>query len=89
MRQPKLGGFKHPRRVEFEIVNLDTLEEKLEAGSYDQTQLRAARVIRSPRKVKLLGRGEIKKKFTLTVDATSQQAREAVEKAGGTVTVSR
>ena len=89
MRQPKLGGFKHPRRVEFEIVNLDTLEEKLEAGSYDQTQLRAARVIRSPRKVKLLGRGEIKKKVTLTVDATSQQAREAVEKAGGTVTVSR
>lgn len=86
-RQPKLGGFTHPRRVDFEVVNIDTLEDILEAGSYDPAALRAKRILRTNAPVKLLSRGAVTKKFTISVHAASAKAKEAVEKAGGTVTI--
>jgi large subunit ribosomal protein L15 len=86
-RQPKLGGFTHPRREDFEPLNLDTLEERLEAGSYDPAALREKRILRTGHRVKLLSRGTVSKKFSLTVHAASAKAKEAVEKAGGTVTL--
>jgi len=88
-RQPKLGGFRNPNRVEFEVINLSTLEEKLAAGSYDQAALRQNNIISTKRPIKLLAKGEVKKKFTLTLDAASKAAIEAVEKAGGKVEVSK
>ncbi|MDA1209063.1 MAG: 50S ribosomal protein L15 [bacterium] len=88
-RQPKLGGFRNPNRVEFEVINLSTLEEKLTAGSYDQAALRQNDIISTKRPIKLLAKGEVKKKFTLTLDAASKAAIAAVEKAGGTVEVSK
>ena len=86
-RQPKLGGFKNPNRKEYEVINLSTLEEKLSAGKYDVTGLRDQKVVRTKKPVKILGRGEVKKKFELTVDAASKSAIEAIEKAGGKVEV--
>ncbi len=84
-RQPKLGGFRNPNRKTYEVLNLDILEEKLDAGTYDVAALREAKVLKTKHPVKLLSRGEVKKKFTLTVDAASKAARAAVEKAGGSV----
>lgn len=87
-RQPKMGGFTHPRRQDYEPLNLDVLEEKLEAGSYDPASLREKRILRrGTDPVKLLSRGTISKKFSLSVHAASVKAKEAVEKAGGTVTI--
>lgn len=86
-RQPKLGGFKNPTREEFEIVNLDLLEQKLEAGSYDADALKEARLVDGGMPVKILGRGAITKKFNLTVDAASKSAKEAITKAGGSITL--
>jgi len=86
-RQPKLGGFRSPRRVVYEPVNLDVLEVQLTAGAYDTAALREQGVVRTKRPIKLLGRGTVKKKFTLTVDAASKSAKEAIEKAGGSVTI--
>lgn len=85
-RQPKLGGFRNPKRVEYEVVNLDALEEKLDAGSYDIAALREKKLVTTSKPVKLLARGELKKKFDLTVHAASKSAVEAVSKAGGKVT---
>lgn len=85
-RQPKMGGFKQPRRREYEPLNLDVLEA-LDAGSYDVAALRAKRLLRTGNPVKLLSRGAVTKKFTLSVHATSAKAKQAVEKAGGTVTI--
>lgn len=85
-RQPKLGGFKNPNRIDYEVVNIGTLEEKLAAGSYDAQALKDAHVVRTGKRVKLLSRGEVKKKFELTVHAASKKAIEAIEKAGGKVT---
>lgn len=86
-RQPKLGGFTHPRRVEMEVLNLDILELKVPAGTYDIPALVGLRILSGKRPVKLLGRGEVKKKLALTVNAASKSAKAAVEKAGGSVTI--
>jgi len=88
LRQPKLGGFTNPGRTEYEAVNVGVLEEKLPAGTYDQDALRAHKIVRTKKPVKLLARGDVKKKFTLTVDAVSKSAQDAIVKAGGTVTTS-
>lgn len=86
-RQPKLGGFRNPRHMVFEVLNLERLEQALEAGSYDLAALRSRRLIHGHRPVKLLRRGKLTKKLTLTVHAASKSARTAVEKAGGKVTI--
>lgn len=86
-RQPKFGGFKNPNRVEFEVLNLDVLEAKLDAGKYDLPTLRDMNIVCTRRPVKLLGRGELTKKFELELNAVSATALEAVEKSGGSVTL--
>lgn len=86
-RQPKLGGFKRPRRVTFEALTILKLEETLPAGSYTLSDLRAKRLIRTKRPVKLLGNEEMTKKFEIEVHAASKGARAAVEKAGGKLSI--
>ena len=86
-RQPKLGGFTHPRRKDFEALNIDTLEAILDAGTYDPAALRLKRILRTKNPVKLLSRGTVTKKFSISVHAASGAAKAAVEKAGGTVTI--
>lgn len=86
-RQPKLGGFTNPNSKSYEVVNVGDLEQNLDAGTYDVEALKKSKLVRTGKQVKLLSRGEVKKKFTLTVHAASKAAIEAVEKAGGKVTV--
>lgn len=88
-RQPKLGGFVQPGRVSYDVLNLDVLEAKLAAGSYDVAALKAARIVSGKRPVKLLGRGQVTKKFVLSLHGVSKSAREALGKAGGSVTIVR
>lgn len=85
-RQPKLGGFKNPNRVEHEVITVGALEKKLDAGTYDVEALKKSGVVSTNKPVKLLNTGEVKKKFVLTVNAASKGAIEAVAKAGGSVT---
>ncbi len=87
MRQPKLGGFRSPNHKDYEAVNVGDLEKKVDAGKYDVKDLKAQKVVRTSKPVKLLSRGEVKKKFDLTVHAASKAAIAAIEKAGGKVTV--
>lgn len=87
MRQPKLGGFRNPNHKEFEVLNIGDLEKKVEAGKYGVKELKAQKVISTNKPVKLLSRGEVKKKFELTIHAASKTAIAAIEKAGGKVTV--
>ncbi|MBU0766539.1 50S ribosomal protein L15 [Patescibacteria group bacterium] len=86
MRQPKLGGFRNPNRVEFEVINLSDLEQ-LSAGSYDVAALKEAQLVRAKNPIKILGRGEVTKKLELTVHAASKTAIAAIEKAGGKVEI--
>ena len=87
MRQPKLGGFRSPRKVGFEVVNLALLEERLEPGSYDPASLCSRGIVHGKRPVKLLAAGSVTKKFALSVHAASRSAKQAIEKAGGSLTI--
>ncbi len=92
-RLPK-RGFWNPFRKEYSPLNLGTLEKAIAAGKLDATQpiteetLRAAGLVRGKLDgVRLLGEGEITRALTITVSGASAAAKEAVEKAGGSVTV--
>jgi large subunit ribosomal protein L15 len=89
MRQPKLGGFRRDRKVVYEPLNIGELEEVLDSGVYTLNDLREKRIIRTKKPVKLLGHGTLSKKFELTVHAASKSAKEALEKAGGTLTITK
>lgn len=85
-RVPKFG-FKNPFRVEYEVVNLDTLQALSAAGAgatIDHAVLVSKGLISNPRKlVKVLGRGELKANITVKLNKFSASAKKAIEAAGG------
>lgn len=92
-RLPK-RGFNNKFRKDYVTINLGRLQAAVDAGKLDAGQtvnaesLVAAGVIRRAKDgVRLLGGGELKSKLTLEVAGASKSAVEAVEKAGGSVTV--
>lgn len=86
-RLPK-HGFRSPRRHLFEIVNLETLEARFEAGAtVDPAQLVAQRVVRSGLPVKVLGEGSLTKALTVHAHKFSESAKQRIEAAGGRVEV--
>lgn len=90
LRVPKFG-FKNPFRVEYNAVNLDVLEEMAathKADLIDPTFLAAHGLIgNASKKVKILGRGEIKAKLTVKAHAFSAAAKKNIEAAGGVAEV--
>lgn len=84
MRLPKLPGFRNPRRIEYTAVNVERLERKFEDGAViDGAALKAARITKSEfEPVKVLGNGELTKKFTVKVDKVSASAQAKIEAAG-------
>ncbi len=84
MRVPKLRGFNNPFRVEYQVINLDTIAESgLDEITPDT--LRAKGLVSKGALVKVLGRGEIDRKVTVKVHAVSKSAEAAITGAGGTV----
>lgn len=85
-RLPKFG-FTSPNRVEYEVINLDELSQRFEDGAtVDVAALEAAGAVKGNLDgVKVLARGELTKKLTVKVHKVSESAREAIEKAGGSV----
>ena len=85
-RIPKLKGFKNPFRVEYNAVNLDTLEA-FEGSVVSPDTLRERGLVHKHGLVKILGRGELTRRLDVRAHAFSASARAAIEAAGGTVTV--
>ena len=84
-RMPKLGGFRNINRVEFQPVNIADLE-KLEIDKISRETLKDVGLIRKIKNpVKILGSGKLTKKLVCFVDVVSKSAREAIEKAGGSI----
>ncbi|MFK8023215.1 MAG: 50S ribosomal protein L15 [Ilumatobacter sp.] len=88
-RLPKLKGFNNPFRVEYQAVNLHTLSDLAEKVSGDITPevLEANGIVRKGAFVKILARGEISTKVNVSAHAVSASAREAIEAAGGSITL--
>ena len=88
MRLPKLRGFKNPFRTEYQVVNLDRIQELFPSGGdVTVTELVAKGAVRKNQPVKVLGNGEITVKVNVTVDKASASAIEKIKAAGGSVTV--
>jgi len=85
-RVPKLKGFKNPFRVEYAVVNLDTLEA-FEGDDINPDNLRAKGLVHKHGLVKVLGRGELTRKVTVKAHAFSKSAEQAITAAGGSVEV--
>ncbi len=86
-RVPK-RGFKNPHRVEFKVFNLGQVEHlavKYGITDFSFENLYINGLISQGDKVKILGNGELKGKFTFKVNAASEKAKSAIEAAGGTI----
>jgi large subunit ribosomal protein L15 len=87
-RIPK-RGFHNPFRIEYAVVNLDTLGDRFDAGTVVTPELLRERgVVRTSRQpVKILGRGDIAKKLTVRAHKFSGKAAEKISAAGGAIEV--
>lgn len=82
-RVPKLKGFTNPNRVEYAVVNVETLGRVFESGEVDPAGLLAHGLVRKGRPVKILGRGELQAALVVRAQAFSDTARAKIEQAGG------
>lgn len=84
MRIPKLKGFKNPNKVDFQVVNVATINKLFpEGGDVTVSDLVAKGAVRSGQPVKVLGQGEISVAVTVTANKFSSSARDKIEAAGG------
>ncbi|MCX6426253.1 MAG: 50S ribosomal protein L15 [Actinobacteria bacterium] len=87
MRLPKLKGFKNPERVEYQAVNVATLNELFpKGGTVTVAQLIEYGAVRKGLPVKVLGNGEIAVAITIAVQGFSATAEEKIKAAGGKIT---
>ena len=92
-RLPK-RGFNNIFRLEFAEINLDRIQQAIDAKQLDaggvinaEQLVKSGALRRAKDGVRLLGRGEIKSKVTIEVHGASKSAVAAVEKAGGSVKI--
>ena len=92
-RLPK-RGFNKPNRKKFAIVNVGLIEKFVEAGKIDasaeitEDALVASGLVRRKLDgIRVLAKGEVTSKLTISVTGASKAAIDAVEKAGGSLTV--
>lgn len=92
-RLPK-RGFVNPFAKRYVPVNVGRLQQAIDAGrldakgEIDAAALRGAGIVKNARDgIRLLAKGELKAKVKVTVAGASKAAVEAVEKAGGSVTI--
>jgi len=83
-RVPK-RGFHNPFRVDYEVVNLDALGARFDAGTVITPDLLRERglVARGSRPVKILARGDVGKALTVRAHKFSGKAAEKIAAAGG------
>ncbi|WP_421763150.1 50S ribosomal protein L15 [Ekhidna sp.] len=88
-RVPKFG-FKNNNKVVSKPINLDDLQKLSEAKKLKEVTpeiLKANGLAQKNDIIKVLGRGELKAGLKVTAHKFSKTAQEAIEKAGGSITV--
>jgi len=88
-RIPK-RGFKNINRIDYKVINLgqvDHYAEKYSITEFSPENLYINGLISQTDRIKVLGNGEIKGKFTFKVNAVSEKAKAAIEAAGGSVEI--
>jgi large subunit ribosomal protein L15 len=88
-RVPKFG-FSNPDKVVMKPINLDTLQMLADEKKMTDVTIQSLMdngLVGKNDTVKVLGRGELKAKVNVTAHKFSKTAQEAIEKAGGSVTI--
>jgi len=87
-RIPK-RGFHNLFRVEYAVVNLDTLAERFEAGATvtPEALVEAGLINNARRPIKVLARGDMSKQLTVRAHKFSGKAAEKIVAAGGAAEV--
>ena len=89
-RVPKFG-FTSPNRVEYNGVNIDTIQALVDSkklkGTIVKKDLMDNGLVQKNDLVKILGRGKLTVKVDITANAFSASAKIAIEKVGGTATI--
>ena len=85
-RVPKLKGFNNPFRVEYQAINLDTIEAS-ELTEVTPETLHGKGLTHKGALVKILARGELTRAVTVKAHAVSKAAEQAITAAGGTVEI--
>ncbi len=85
-RVPKWRGFTNPFRVEYQAINLDTIDS-METDEISPESLLASGLVGKGALVKVLGRGEINRAVTVRAHAFSKSAEDAITAAGGSVQI--
>ena len=87
-RLPKFG-FKNINRVEYQVVNLSSLQKLAEKKNLEKIAVEdmvAAGLVSAKGLVKVLGNGSLTAKVEVVANAFSKTAEEAIQNAGGTAT---
>ena len=91
-RLPKFG-FNSPNRVDYNVVNLDTIESLVKSKKLktkiNKIDLISNGLVQKNDLVKILSRGEITVKIDITAHAFSNNAKLAIEKAGGSTNLEK
>jgi large subunit ribosomal protein L15 len=88
-RIPK-RGFNNVHRIEYKVINVGQiadLAKKYGIKEFSLETLYENSLIGRTDKVKILGNGELKGKFTFKVNAVSEKAKSTIEAAGGTIEI--
>ena len=92
-RLPK-RGFTKPNRKDYAVVNLGLIQKFVDAGKIDagspiteDVLVQSGLVRRKRDGIRVLAKGDVTAKLDLQVTGASQSAKDAVEKAGGTLAV--
>ena len=83
-------GFKNINRVEYNAINISTLQmisEKTNLSTITPDVLIANGLAKKKDLIKILGKGELSCNLTVSAHAFSATAKEAIEKNGGTINV--
>src|SRR5579864_7089275 len=86
-RLPKLPGFKNPFKKVYAVVNVSKLSRFADGAKVDAEALHEAGLVKGDEQIKILGAGRMKRKLIVEAHAFTNSAREAIEKAGGSVKV--
>lgn len=88
-RMPKRGFTNAQFRVDYQVVNLKSIEARFNEGdSVTAESLKAVGLIGDVAKpVKILGEGDLTRKLDVTATKLSKSAEEKIKAVGGTVTV--
>ncbi len=84
MRFPKRGFSNAPFKKEYAVVNVGVLNERFEEGTEITPELlKKEGLVKKNLPVKILGDGELTKKFSVKAHKFSASAKEKIEAAGG------